>query len=154
MGLTFRAATDADLDSILAAEAALHDTPWTAGNFRDSLTASHRLVIAEDEGQLVAYAVTSQVLDEAELLTIGVLEASQRRGVGRALLAHLIDQLRLSGTARLFLEVRAGNLPAHNLYVQRGFVEIGRRRGYYAAGAPGAAREDALVMALELSVHE
>lgn len=149
--LSFRSATESDIPAILAAENDLHDSPWTAGNFKDSLTASHRLLVAEENACLVGYAVTSQVLDEAELLTIGIVESAQRRGCGSALLGHLIGQLRATGVRRLFLEVRSSNAPAHNLYQRFGFAEIGRRRGYYQT-AHG--REDAAVMALQLSVEE
>ena len=142
-----------DLDTVAAAEAALHPTPWSLGNFRDSLTAGHRAVIAEESGQFLAYAVTCQVLDQAELLTIGVALNAQRRGHGTALLLDLIDCLYADGVRRLFLEVRASNQPAHNLYRRHGFVEIGRRKGYYPLPLEQG-REDALTMALELSAQK
>jgi ribosomal-protein-alanine N-acetyltransferase len=46
----------------------------------------------------------------------------------------------------LWLEVRAGNQRARALYRQRGYAEVGLRRGYYPA-AQGL-REDAVVMSL------
>ena len=151
MALSFRAAEAADIPRLAQAEADAHTaaTPWTEGNFRDALAAGYRLLLAEDGNVLRGYAVASRVLDEAELLTIGVPRTAQRQGIGAALLAHLIAELRAAGIARLFLEVRAGNLPAHNLYRRAGFAEIGRRRGYYAIPDSGE-REDALTMAREL----
>ncbi|MBK6636846.1 MAG: ribosomal protein S18-alanine N-acetyltransferase [Rhodocyclaceae bacterium] len=140
-----------DLDAVVAAEAALHPSPWSTGNFRDSLLAGHRAVIAEENEQLVGYAVTSQVLDEAELLTIGVPAHAQRRGHGAALLTALLDGLRADGVRRVFLEVRESNLPAHNLYRRHGFVAIGRRKGYYPTPH---GREDAVTMALQLAAQE
>ena len=49
---------------------------------------------------------------------------------------------------KLWLEVRASNARARQVYVRRGFAEIGLRRGYYPAGK--ALREDAIVMSLDL----
>jgi [ribosomal protein S18]-alanine N-acetyltransferase len=48
---------------------------------------------------------------------------------------------------KIFLEVRVSNAAAIALYRASGFVEIGRRRGYYQ-NTNG--REDALLMACEL----
>ena len=46
---------------------------------------------------------------------------------------------------RMLLEVRPSNSSAIAFYRHFGFVEIGRRRGYYPAS--DRAREDAIVMA-------
>ena len=48
------------------------------------------------------------------------------------------------------LEVRGSNTRARGLYLRRGFVDVGLRRGYYPA-AQG--REDALVMSLTVDLH-
>ena len=53
-----------------------------------------------------------------------------------------------SGLATLWLEVRAGNERAREVYARRGFEQVGVRKGYYPAGL--ARREDALVMSLKL----
>lgn len=145
--MQFRPMEDSDLAVVAETERSLHRSPWTLGNFRDSLAAGHQAVVAEEAGTLVAYAVTSHVLDEAELLTVGVPLAMQRQGRGAAMMRYLMDRLAAAGICRFFLEVRASNRAAHNLYRRCGFVEIGRRKGYYPA-AEG--REDAIAMALEL----
>ena len=142
---------DGDLPAVVAAEAALHPSPWTPGNFLDSIAAGHALWVAESVSEehraLIGYAVTSQVLDEAHLLNISVLAAAQRAGRGRALLDHLFGEARAAGATRMFLEVRQSNAAAIALYARGGFVEIGRRKGYYP-GRDG--REDAIVMAKTL----
>ncbi len=145
--LTMRPLVDADLPAVLAAEAVLHESPWSSGNFRDSIAADHQLWVAEDGDALLGYAVSSQVLDEAELLTIGILPAYQRRGYGRELLRQVLTKAHAAGAQKMFLEVRSGNHPAHALYLREGFAEIGRRRGYYPAKA---GREDAIVMAFDM----
>ena len=81
---------------------------------------------------------------DAEILTIGVVPAVRRRGLGAALLAALIGQARGAGCAALLLEADAGNAAALGLYKGRGFQQVGTRPAYYRDGA------DALVMKLVL----
>lgn len=139
--------TESDLDAVTELERRCHPFPWTRGNFADSLAAGHAAWVAREAERLSAYAVVMQVLDEAHLLNITVLPESQRCGRGSALLAHLLAQARTQGAARLFLEVRPSNAAGLGFYGHHGFIEIGRRRGYYPAPQ---GREDAIVMARDL----
>ena len=61
------------------------------------------------------------------------------------MLAALYDVARERGAQEMFLEVRVDNDSAISLYLDEGFVEVGRRRGYYDRG-----RVDAVVMRREL----
>jgi ribosomal-protein-alanine N-acetyltransferase len=55
----------------------------------------------------------------------------------------LLERARQAGMDDALLEVRPSNTLAIALYQSMGFVEIGRRRGYYQADG---GREDALVL--------
>jgi ribosomal-protein-alanine N-acetyltransferase len=145
--MNFRAMKSDDLEAVLAAEAVLHPFPWTQGNFADSLKAEHGMWVATEDDALVAYAVTTQVLDEAHLLNISVLPERQRAGRGGRFLNHLLDTAKKTGAAHMYLEVRSSNHAAHQLYLKHEFIQIGRRKGYYPALN---GREDAIVMAREL----
>lgn len=151
-----RAMTPEDVDEVLAIEQAVQAYPWTRGNFIDVL--SHGYVCRvdveaplaghpEDGGGIRGYAVLRPVLDEAELLNIGVSALQQRKGLGRAMLREMLDVAREKNIRRVFLEVRASNAAALALYRSSGFGEIGVRRGYYQ-NANGC--EDAITMACEL----
>lgn len=150
-GLRFRAMTGADLDAVMAIEVEAYPFPWTRGNFLDSLACGYRLWVAEtgtdSAPSLVGYGVVTVHLDEAELMNITVTVASQGQGWGRALLDQLMADARERHVRRMFLEVRPSNLPARALYQRAGFIEIGRRKGYYPAAV---GREDALVLARDL----
>jgi ribosomal-protein-alanine N-acetyltransferase len=76
------------------------------------------------------FVLTRHVLDEEELLLIAVVPGARRRGVGAALIEHLLAAARARGVARIFLEMRRGN-PAIHLYRKLGFEPIGERRNYY-----------------------
>lgn len=127
-------------------EALVESSPWSEQNFLDSLNAGHLGFILEKEGQIAAWAVVMTVLDEAELLIIGVRPDMQRQGLGSKLLSFVLGELR-GKTVLMNLEVRAGNLPAIGLYKRFGFLQTGIRRGYYS-GENGSGREDALLMSL------
>lgn len=141
--LSFVAMQTEDLDWVVAREAELHAHPWTHGNFVDSLSAGHDAWIMRRGEEALGYAIVLKVIDEAHLLDIGVVGAAQGQGLGQEFMAWLCEEARQAGAVSFFLEVRTSNAAALRLYQRLGFVEIGRRRGYYPAGS---AREDAIVM--------
>jgi [ribosomal protein S18]-alanine N-acetyltransferase len=145
----------ADLAPLAALEQAAQRRPWSAAQLDAALAdEAHRVVGIEVDGELVGHAVMVRLPFEAELQAMLVAPAWRRRGLATRLLAAGIDQARRWGSERLLLEVRAGNRQAIALYRGAGFVEEGRRRGYYPAlagestlpGAASAPREDALLM--------
>ena len=82
---------------------------------------------AGTSGFLIAVLIPPQ----AELETIAVVPAAQRRGIGARLLAALFDYLKKSQISEVMLEVRESNRTARAFYASTGFRETGRRAGYY-----------------------
>jgi ribosomal-protein-alanine N-acetyltransferase len=107
------------------------------------------ILIAEQEttapSKALGFAALHRVLDEAELRNIAVDPAHQRRGLGRALLEEAKRRLLTEGVKRIYLEVRASNQPALELYLSLGFGVLSRRQQYYQNPD-----EDALVLELKL----
>lgn len=93
------------------------------------------------EGGMVLARVAA---DEAEILTLAVDPAQQRRGLGARLLGQAMRTAAERGACRMLLEVGEGNEAARRLYARAGFAEVGRRRRYYRDGS------DALVLAAAL----
>lgn len=117
---------------------------WTKSAYRDELAdRRHRhYVVAEDEhGALLGWAGVLVLPDHAQILTVGVVPAAQRQGIGQQLLDGLLEEGRRRGAVAAFLEVRVDNAPAQRLYRRNGFTDLRIRRGYYDAG-----RADALEM--------
>ena len=142
----------ADLDAVMAIEAAAYAFPWTRGNFIDSLAAGYlALVLTQASGAVVSYLVAMCGVGEMHLLNVTVAPPWQRRGLAQQLLAALDQTCRSERLPLLWLEVRASNQRARDIYRVRGFAEVGVRPGYYPA--PGGAREDAVVMRLALDGH-
>ncbi len=86
------------------------------------------------------FALGRAVAGEAELVTVAVDPGARRQGQGRALLAAFEARARTLDAETAFLEVADDNTAAQGLYRTTGWVETGRRKGYYrrAAGAVDA----------------
>lgn len=146
--------TTADLDAVLSIERTAYTVPWTRGNFIDSLASGYLAqCLFDDDGSLLGYFLAMTGAGEMHLLNLTVSPAHQGRGHGSHLLAHLITRCREAGMMQLWLEVRASNARARELYRRHGMVEVSRRKAYYPAPAagPASAREDAIVMSLLLN---
>lgn len=138
----------ADIDAVFAIEQAVQGYPWTRGNFTDALENNYFCRVDEADGEIRGYAVLMPVMNEAELLNIGVAADWQRKGVGRVMLLEMLDLACGQNMIRVYLEVRASNTAALALYLSAGFVEIGLRKGYYRNADGG---EDAITMACRLT---
>jgi [ribosomal protein S18]-alanine N-acetyltransferase len=143
----FRAMTPFDVPGVGAVERASYPFPWSEGIFRDCLRVGYLCRVAESEGAIVGYGIVAMGAGEAHVLNLCVAEAVRGRGIGRRMLQLLIERSVQAGMQDVFLEVRPSNPHAIALYQSVGFVEVGRRRGYYQAEA---GREDALVLKLAL----
>ncbi len=87
--------------------------------------------IGHGAGNLVAYAGLWFDGDVAQVMTIGVVPAVRRRGLGSMLVTALVERSRQVGADAVLLEVRVDNDAAIGLYQRLGFVLLGRRRRYY-----------------------
>jgi ribosomal-protein-alanine acetyltransferase len=89
------------------------------------------VVCAGEAGPALGYALGWWVVDELQLLAIGVLAEARGRGLGRALIEHVLSNTRAAGGRRVILEVASSNTPARRLYERVGFGVFNVRRGYY-----------------------
>ncbi|MGB0435714.1 MAG: ribosomal protein S18-alanine N-acetyltransferase [Mycobacterium sp.] len=116
------------------------DDPWPTRAFLAELAVKHNHYEAARAGdKLVGYAGIARLGRirpfEYEIHTIGVDPAHQGRGIGRQLLARLLDFAR-GGT--IFLEVRTDNAAAIALYESEGFTRVGMRKRYYRVSGADA----------------
>ena len=142
-GLSIAAASPADLARLsgIALECDLQV------DFPAELARSYAVLrVACLAGEICGFLLAWRAADELHLTDLGVTQAARRRGIGRALVAELCREGRLSGARLVVLEVRESNEPALSLYRALGFREQDRRARYYADTG-----EDAVVMQLELS---
>ena len=104
--------------------------PWSESEFCTLLKLpSSRLWIDETSLLLCAH-----ILDEMEILTLGVIPEERRKGKAHELLTHLFQYAQAHQVKHIFLEVAENNQAARCLYEKRGFVLMGRRPKYYERG--------------------
>lgn len=135
-----------DLDAVMQVELRGYDYPWTRGIFIDCLRANHECWVLETHNEMIGHAVLSVGAGEAHLLNVCVSRERQGQGFGRRLVEHALTRARARLAKIVFLEVRASNAIATQLYESVGFNEIGKRRNYYPAQR---GQEDARVLALQ-----
>jgi tRNA threonylcarbamoyl adenosine modification protein YeaZ/ribosomal-protein-alanine acetyltransferase len=140
--IAFDALTVSDADRCARLETLLFpgDDPWPRAAFVRELAAKHNhYVAARTSDALVGYGGISRLGRkppfEYEVHTIGVDPAYQGRGIGRRLLAELLN---FAGGGVVHLEVRTDNAAAIALYRSVGFTEVGLRRRYYRVSGADA----------------
>ena len=84
------------------------------------------------------------------LLNITVAESYQRQGWARQMLDALAVWSRGQSANWLWLEVRASNERALQVYKAQDFKLVSVRQDYYPKGPKANGREDAIVMSLKL----
>jgi len=133
------------VDALMPHEREMFGTEaWSRAAYLDELAdrrMRHYVAAESAQGALLGWAGVLVVGETAEVLTVGVVPAARRAGVGRALLHALLAEAAARGAREAFLEVRTDNAAAIALYHGEGFVRVGVRPGYYDAG-----RVDALTM--------
>lgn len=145
------------LDAVLHIEQRAYSHPWTRGNFLDGLrTGYHMRVLVAGEGAgetVLGYYIAMQGVAEAHLLNITVAPQYQGQGWARLMLDALALWARgvpaQPPLELLWLEVRAGNQRALQVYEAHGYRRVGLRKDYYPDGH--GRREDAVVMNLPLA---
>jgi len=115
--------------------------PWHEGGFVESLTAegTHGLIAVSQNSLLpsdgdsgpAGLVMWRAIADEGEILTIAVLPPWRRQGLGERLLQAALNAIDQTGVQSVFLEVAENNLGARQMYRKHGFVQVGRRSGYY-----------------------
>jgi len=112
-------------------------------------------IVAEENGDVVGYTMCRietgipsfkllGITRKGHVISIAVLPEHQREGIGYALMRETMEAMVNYKAKECYLEVRASNVPAVNLYRKMGFEVARTSRGYYADG------EAAYVMARKL----
>lgn len=135
-----------DLSEVMVIENENFSVPWSEMGFFTFLLRDDTLfLIAEEEGKILGYMGIMMVLDEGEITNVSVSKHARRRGVGRTLVAAILQQMKEKGMAVLHLEVRKSNAAAIALYSGFGFVKDGERKKYYEEPV-----EDAVLMSCSI----
>ena len=144
MTADIRLAVASDAGALASLHSASFEEGWSLQDFEVWLSRKEAFAaLALREREAVAFGLALAAGDDAELLTIGVIAAQRRTGLGRQIFRVLDTEARSRSLARWILEVARNNLPAAGFYNSEGFVEIGVRPAYYRQKE---GRADALVL--------
>ncbi len=146
MNLSIRKMVPAHLEQVVAIDQVSFSLPWPARSFQFELTdnPASRSWVAELDGRVVAMIVLWLIVDEVHIATIATHPDFRRQGIGAKLLVHALSSVKVEGAQKAFLEVRASNTVAQDMYREFGFAEDGRRLRYYKDN-----NEDAILMSLK-----
>lgn len=132
-----RGAGPEDAGALAALHSEAFDRPWSQADITSVMAGPGAVaLVAEAQGFILCRSIAG----EAEILTLAVIPAARRLGVGRALVEAAAGLAATQAAGSLFLEVAHDNVAALALYAAAGFERVGLRKGYYASGA------DAVVM--------
>ncbi len=150
MAWQLRRALPTDIDSIMLLETNTFSTDaWSTdimlGELRSDLCWYVVAFRPETPEVIEAYAGLHAPRNSgsADIQTIAVAPESRRSGLGRLIVRTLVNEAMKRGATEVFLEVRADNPAAENLYLSLGFEKIAVRTRYYQPD-----NVDAIVMRL------
>ena len=135
---------DDDLSGVLEVEHESFTNPWTREMYSWELqnrSVCHIFVVRTDDCPVAGFCAFWLVFDEIHINNLAVRPAFRGRGIGSALMHHVLTEAQQLGARRATLEVRASNEAARRMYERLGFYVAGTRRNYYSQPV-----EDALIL--------
>ncbi len=133
---TIRPVKAADLTTVHRIEVGSYPDPWPRSIFYLMRgRAPDLFLVAEAEGVVVGYAIGEVerrgVESVGHVMNIAIEPEWRRGGLAGMLLDEIERRFAAKGASTAYLEVRASNTPAKNLYRKRGYVEAGHLPNYY-----------------------
>ncbi len=141
-GITIRRMAISDAPAAAVLEQKCFSMPWPEKSYQDTLANENAVYLAAENavGELIGTCGVLNILGEGNINNVAVAESYRRRGIAKRMLSELLRQGKERGITEFFLEVRASNEAAVRLYEKLGFIEVGRRKGFYERP-----KEDALI---------
>ena len=137
-GFLIRGMLQYDLPAVAAVDAAAFEPLW-----QNSLPSLERAypqavlaTVVEADGQVLGYQLSTRNPLGAHLARLAVLPGLQGRGLGRALVADLIQQAERHGMFHLSVNTQSDNSASLRLYKRIGFRETGERFPVYQIPVP------------------
>lgn len=139
-----RLASPADLDGVLAIEAASFNNPTTREWYEGELKRPEVCfiyVLRTTDQPVAGFCAFWRVAEQIHINNLAIRPELRGQGLGSRLLQAVIAEAARLGASHATLEVRRSNRPAIRLYARAGFSQAGVRPNYYKQPI-----EDALVL--------
>lgn len=134
----------ADLDGVLAIEAASFNNPTTRQWYENELQrpdVCYVFVLRTPGMPVAGFCAFWKVVDQIHINNLAIHPEWRGRGLGRLLLARVLEEAAGLGAPDATLEVRRSNVAARRLYEGAGFALVAVRTSYYTNPI-----EDALIL--------
>lgn len=143
MNVVVRRANSKDAKAMAALDKTCFACPWSEDAFKKELDKNSLALylVAEDEGEILAYGGLWQVAGEGHITNLAVHPDFRRMGIAAKILDKLLDITGDNGIECHTLEVRESNEAAIKLYEKFDFKPGGIRKEYYEDNL-----EDALIL--------
>ena len=139
--VVYRKMTAEDVPFISRLEEETFSMPWSADSFLEMIGKEDaRYYVAEEDGRLLGGCGVLMIAGEGNITNVAIAPEARNRGIGTALLRHLMAERDREGLTAYTLEVRVSNAAAIHVYEKLGFVSAGVRPGFYEKPV-----EDALI---------
>lgn len=130
------------IESLAQIETECFSTPWSGNSLREELNNGNaRFFVATCNNTVAGYVGAHNVVGEVYITNVAVKPEFRRKGIGKTLVAHLVDVCNTQGAEFVTLEVRKSNESAKSLYEKLGFKAVGTRKNFYEKPC-----EDAVLM--------
>lgn len=145
-GLIIRELLEHDLPDVVEIENISFTIPWSKTLFFNEIYKQRSIAKVAIIGEkIVGYICANFVADEAHILNLAVHPDFREKGIAKTLVKNILEDLKETDCRFLYLEVRASNNAARELYEGFGFSVVGTRKKYY-----NKPEEDAVVMMLRI----
>ena len=139
--VVYRKMTAEDVPFISRLEEETFSMPWSADSFLEMIGKEDaRYYVAEEDGRLLGGCGVLMIAGEGNITNVAIAPEARNRGIGTALLRHLMAEGDREGLTAYTLEVRVSNAAAIHVYEKLVFVSAGVRPGFYEKPV-----EDALI---------
>jgi ribosomal protein S18 acetylase RimI-like enzyme len=126
-GIRIRSIRDEDMPAVARVDLAAFGQFWhnTENTLQRARLQCASATVAEDDSGVIGYQLSTKNPLGAHLARLGVKPEAQGRGVGCALVSHLIQSFNAGQLSRLSLNTQADNIASLALYKKLGFVLTG-----------------------------
>lgn len=132
-GMTLRPMTESDLPAVAQIDADAFEPLWriSLDNLRRAFSQRIVATVIESQERLLSYQLSTGKPDGAHLARLAVRKEAQRLGLGTALVADLIVQMRQRGADLISVNTQDNNHTSLAVYQKMGFHRTGEEYPVY-----------------------